>query len=73
MLPNEMKDSSAHVWKNETLFQQKIKEILPVGAKTKISRRLPECPIVEQYVVCRSVVQQGSGSQRFPPLKNVDG
>jgi hypothetical protein len=67
MLPNEMKDSSAPVWKNETLFQQNIKEILPVGAKTKISRRFPECPILKQYEVCQSVVQQGSGSKRLRP------
>jgi hypothetical protein len=47
MLPDEMKDSSAPVWKNETLFQQKIKEILPVGAKTTISRRVPQCLILD--------------------------
>jgi hypothetical protein len=29
MLPDEMKDSGAPLWKNETLFQQKIKEIRP--------------------------------------------
>lgn len=47
MLPDEMKDSSAVVWKNESLLQQKIKEILPLGAKTKISRRVPQCLILD--------------------------
>ena len=37
MLPDEMKDSSAPIWKDKTHCQQKIKEILPLGAKTKIS------------------------------------
>jgi hypothetical protein len=40
MLPNEMKDSSASVWMNETVLQHKIKEILPVVAKMKISHRV---------------------------------
>jgi hypothetical protein len=28
MLPDEMEDSSASIWKNETVFQQKIQEML---------------------------------------------
>ena len=47
MLPDEMKDSSAPIWTDETRCQQKIKEILPLGAKTKISRRVPQCLILD--------------------------
>jgi hypothetical protein len=42
MLPDEMEDSSASIWKNETVFQQKIQEMLFPSVMTTISRRVPQ-------------------------------
>jgi hypothetical protein len=47
MLPDKMKDSSVPIWKDDSLLQKKIKEILSLGAKMNISRRVPQCLILD--------------------------
>jgi hypothetical protein len=56
MLPDKMKDGSAPIWKDDSLLQKKIKEILPLGAKTKNSQRVPQCLILDALILLELLI-----------------